>query len=135
MQNEKQKQKHLLRWGVIILAALAYLAIMAIPFLNSVETDKKGLLGILTVGEIIVLGIMVALLVAVIVLLFKKRERVSRIMREYESEVKRVTWLSWKDTKRSSGVVLIGLALCALVICLLDVGLAKGFLWFITDLF
>ena len=135
MQNEKQKQKHYLRWGVMILAALAYLAIMAIPFLNTVETDKSGLLGILTVGEIIVLGIMIALLVAAIVFLVKKREQAIRMMKVYESEVKKVTWLSWKDTKKSTVVVLIGLVICAAVICLLDVALAKGFLWFITDLF
>ena len=135
MQNEKQKQKHYLRWGVMILAALAYLAIMAIPFLNAVETDKSGLLGILTVGEIIVLGIMIALLVAAIVFLVKKREQAIRMMKVYESEVKKVTWLSWKDTKKSTVVVLIGLVICAAVICLLDVALAKGFLWFITDLF
>ena len=125
--------KRYLKWSVIIVASLLYLAIGAIPFLNNLKnSESTGLLGILTVGEIIVLGIMLAILVAVVVLLLKKRERANAIVREYESEIKRITWLSWKDTKKSTVVVLIGLVVCATVISLLDVGLAKGFMAFIT---
>ncbi len=127
------KGKHYLKWSVIIAASLIYAAILAIPFLNTVTNkEAKGLLGILTVGEIIVLGILVAILVAAIVFVLKKKERAAKMVSEYESEIKRITWLSWKDTKKSTVVVLIGMVVCAAVISLLDVGLAKGFLAFIT---
>ena len=130
------KGKHYLKWSRIVFSALAYLAIGAIPFLNSVKnSEASGLLGILTVGEIIVLGIMIALLVAVIVFLFKKADVANAKVREYESEIKRITWLSWKDTKKSTVVVLIGLAVCAALICVLDLLLAEGILWFVSDLF
>ena len=130
------KGKHYLKWSLIVFSALAYLAIGAIPFLNNVKnSEASGLLGILTVGEIIVLGIMIALLVAVVVFLFKKADVANAKVREYESEIKRITWLSWKDTKKSTVVVLIGLAVCAALICVLDLILAKGILWFVSDLF
>ena len=126
------KGKKIVKWGAIVLAALIYLSIAAIPFLNTLEnSEKEGFLGILTVGEIIVLGVMAAILIAVVVLLIKKREKAASVVREYESEVKRITWFSWKDTKKSTIVVLIGLVVCAAIISLLDLGLSKGFLEFV----
>jgi preprotein translocase SecE subunit len=86
---------------------------------------------ILTLGEVIVLGVLLAMLIAVVVLMLKKREKTVGIMRAYESEAKRITWLSWKDTKKSTIVVLIGLAVCTIVICVLDLGLSEGFLQFV----
>ena len=124
-------KKGFLKWGALILAILVYLGIAAIPFVNSVSTEKSGLLGILTVGEIIVLGVMLALLVVVVLLMIKKRDKVDGVVREYESEIKRITWFSWKDTKKSTVVVLIGVVICAAVISLLDLGLAEGILAFI----
>ena len=123
----------IVKWGVIVLAALIYLSICAIPFLNTLENaDKTGILKILTVGEMIVVGVLVALLIALAIFLLKKREKVASVVKAYESETKRITWLSWKDTKKSTLVVLIGLAVCTLVICLLDMGLSEGFLWFVN---
>ena len=127
------KGNKIVKWGVIVLAALIYLSICAIPFLNTLENaDKTGILKILTVGEMIVVGVLVALLIALAIFLLKKREKVSSVVKAYESETKRITWLSWKDTKKSTLVVLIGLAVCTLVICLLDMGLSEGFLWFVN---
>ena len=123
------KGKRILTWGVLILASLIYIAIGAIPFLNNVTTaGKTGILKILTLGEMIVLGVMLAILIAVLVLCLKKRAKVASIAREYESEVKRITWFPWKDTKKSTVVVLIAVVICATVICLLDLGLAEGIL-------
>ena len=127
------KGNKIVKWGVIVLAALIYLSICAIPFLNTLENaDKTGILKILTVGEMIVVGVLVALLIALAIFLLKKREKVASVVKAYESETKRITWLSWKDTKKSTLVVLIGLAVCTLVICLLDMGLSEGFLWFVN---
>ena len=36
--------------------------------------------------------------------------------------------VTWKDTKKSTVVVLIAVVICATVICLLDLGLAEGIL-------
>ena len=68
------------------------------------------------------------LVVAGVVLGIKYREKIAKALRVYKSEFKKVSWLSWKDTKKSSLVVLVVLAACALVICLLDLGLSKGLL-------
>ena len=152
------KGKKIVKWGAIILAALIYLAICAVPFfqnnptVSSVESANKlsakykihpiwtmELDGvktvILTLGEVIVLPVLVAILVATLVILLKNREKTATVIREYESEVKRITWLSWKDTKKSTAVVLIGLVACATVICFLDLGLSTGFFAFVIDLF
>ena len=124
--------KRFLRWGCLIAAALIYIAIGAIPFVNSVNggTGATGIFKILSIGEMIVLGIMLAILIAVVVLGIKKRAKVNSVIREYESEVKRITWFSWKDTKKSTVVVLIALVVFAAVISLLDLGLARGLLAF-----
>ena len=122
-----------MKWGLLILAALIYAGIGAIPFLNSVEaTGKTGILKILTVGEMVVLGVMLAILIAVVVLCLKKRESVAKEIGKYESEIyTKITWYSWKETKKSTIVVLIALVICAAVISLLDLGLAEGLIAFI----
>ena len=74
---------------------------------------------------IIVGGVLV---VAGVVLGIKYRENIVKALRVYKSEFKKVSWLSWKDTKKSSLVVLGVLVACALVICLLDLGLYNGLL-------
>ena len=154
------KGNKIVKWGVIVLAALIYLSICAIPFfqLNPTVAQASASSGkykihpvwtmavkdaetgvavdtvILTLGEVIVLGVLVAMLIAVLAVMLKKKEKTASVVKAYESEVKRITWLSWKDTKKSTVVVLIGLVICTCVICLLDMGLSNGFLAFV-DLF
>ena len=119
----------MLIWFVLGLFGLMYLALLAIPFVTSYRsTVSLGNQFSMSVGNIIVEGILAAILVAVVVLGFRNRAKLSKIAGEYESEVKRVTWLSWAETKRSTVVVLLALIVCALVICLLDLGLGKGIL-------
>ena len=74
------------------------------------------------------------LVVAGVVLGIKYREKIVKGLRVYKSEFKKVSWLSWKDTRKSSLVVLGVLVACALVICLLDLGLYKGLLALIQAL-
>ena len=147
------KGNKIVKWGAIVLAALIYLSICAIPFLQmnptvaeanssasakykirpvwSMQVDGVDTV-ILTLGEVIVLGVLLAMLIAVVIFLLKKREKAVSMMKAYESEAKRITWLSWKDTKKSTIVVLIGLAVCTLAICVLDLGLSEGFLHFVN---
>jgi preprotein translocase SecE subunit len=77
-------------------------------------------------GGVIVIG--------VAVLLIKCPEKISKGLRVYKSEFKKVSWLSWKETKKSSLIVLGMLAACALVICLLDLGLYEGMIALIKKL-
>ena len=77
-------------------------------------------------GGVVVIGIAV--------LLIKCPEKIAKGLRVYKSEFKKVSWLSWKETKKSSLVVLGVLVACALVICLLDLGLYKGLLAMIQAL-
>ncbi len=145
--------KRILKWGMLALASLIYLAICAIPFFqfnptkpSNVELGKSFVYSkitvhpiwllqsgevILTLGEVIVLGVMAAILIAVVVLGIKYREKVKSTVGKYESEVKRITWFPWKDTKKSTVVVLIAVVICATVICLLDAGLSWGILKFV----
>ena len=74
------------------------------------------------------------LVVAGVVLGIKYREKIAKALRVYKSEFKKVSWLSWKDTKKSSLVVLGVLIACAVVICVLDLGLSKGLLAMIQAL-
>lgn len=125
-------KKGVLRWFVIGLFGLMYLALLAIPFFTTYQsTVAVGAKFVMSTGNIVIEGILGAILVAVVVLGIRNRARVGKIAGEYESEVKRVTWLSWAETKRSTIVVLIALVLCALIIGLLDLGLGKGILAFI----
>ena len=80
----------------------------------------------------IVLGGIVV--VGVAVLLIKCPEKISKGLRVYKSEFKKVSWLSWKETKKNSLVVLGMLAAFALVICLLVLGLYEGFIFLIKKL-
>lgn len=122
-------KKGVLRWFAVGLFGLMYLALMAISLVTilgldwSNSSDRS-----LMIGNIIVEGILLAILVVVVVLAIRNRAKVSKVAGEFESEVKRVTWLSWAETKRSTIVVLIALVVCALVICLLDLGLNRGIL-------
>ena len=77
-------------------------------------------------GGVVVIG--------VAVLLIKCPEKIAKGLRVYKSEFKKVSWLSWKETKKSSLVVLGMLAAFALVICLLDLGLYEGLMALINKL-
>ena len=93
------------------------------------DHDKELLIQVIpwaVVGGIVVIG--------VVVLLIKCPEKIAKGLRVYKSEFKKVSWLSWKDTRKSSLVVLGVLVACALVICLLDLGLYKGLLALIQAL-
>ena len=94
------------------------------------ETHQEGL----STAAIVWIVIGGVLVVAGVVLGIKYRENIVKALRVYKSEFKKVSWLSWKDTKKSSLVVLGVLIACAVVICLLDLGLSKGLLAMIQAL-
>ena len=69
-----------------------------------------------------------AAIIAAIVLCIVFRKRLAKLFRVYRSEIKKIVWLPWPQTRKSTLLVLVVLAISAAVICLLDLGLAKGFL-------
>ena len=71
------------------------------------------------------------LVVAGVVLGIKYREKVVKFLRVYKSESKKVVWLSWDQTKKSTLVVLVVLVLAGALICLVDLGLSKGLIGFL----
>lgn len=89
--------------------------------------EKKGL----STNAIIWIVVGGVVLVAAVVLCIVFREKVGKFFRVYKSEVKKIVWLPWDQTKKSTLVVLVILIICAAAICLVDLGLSKGFLAFL----
>ena len=122
----------------LVCAVLMMISLFALPAFahegedhdHAAEEATQGL-STAAIVWIVIGGILV---VAGVVLGIKYREKIAKALRVYKSEFKKVSWLSWKDTKKSSLVVLVVLAACALVICLLDLGLSKGLLAMIQAL-
>ena len=85
----------------------------------------------MTPGAIIAIAIAAVVAVVAVILCIKFREKIKKFLRVYKSETKKIVWLPWDQTKKSTLVVCVVLIVCAAVICLLDVGLSKGFLAFI----
>ena len=69
---------------------------------------------------IIVGGVLV---VAGVVLGIKYRENIVKALRVYKSEFKKVSWLSWEQTRKSTLVVVVILVVVALAAILFGIGL------------
>ncbi len=136
-------------WTIVLLAVLLTLSLFAIPAFAheghdtaEVVTDEHGhdasvhateSAGLST-GEMIGLIISGVVLLVLVVLGIKFREKVAKFFRVYKSESKKIVWLPWNQTLKSTYVVLVVMVICAVVICALDIGLNTGFRAFI-DLF
>ena len=59
-------------------------------------------------------------LIAVIVLCIVKRQRLVESLRAYRSEMKKITWYSWKNVVRGTIFVLVAVVAIAVVVGLLD---------------
>ena len=116
----------------LVCVVLMMVSLFALPaFADGDGHDETAEKLILILPWAVVGGIIV---IAVAVLLIKCPEKIAKALRVYKSEFKKVSWLSWKETKKSSLVVLGMLAACALVICLLDLGLYEGIIALINKL-
>ena len=60
-------------------------------------------------------------LIAVIVLCIVKRKRIIESLRAYRSEMKKITWYSWKSVVRSTVFVIVVVLATVLLVGLLDV--------------
>lgn len=73
--------------------------------------------------------ITVAVIVVLIAVLFiltrtntKVGQKVLKFFKDYKSELKKITWMPWKDLVKATATVLVILAVAAVVIGLLDYG-------------
>ena len=118
------------KWTAVLCAVLMMISLFAIPVFAdeaAPATDNKGL----STGTIVGLIVAAVLLVVAIVLCIVFREKIGKFFRVYKSEIKKIVWLPWSQTKKSTLVVLVVLIICAIAICFIDLGLSKGFLAFI----
>lgn len=97
---------------------------------SDAETEDDGLSK--TAIAWIIVG--AALVVVAVIFVLRYRAKIGGFFRLYKSELKKVSWLSWSQTKKSTLVVLVVLLVCAVVICLLDYALSSGFLAIINAL-
>ncbi|MBE6602493.1 MAG: preprotein translocase subunit SecE [Ruminococcaceae bacterium] len=115
------------KWMAAFTTALLAISLFAIPAFAAEESEKKGL----TTGQIVGIIIAAVVVIVAVVLCIKFREKLSKFFRVYKSEVKKIVWLPWNQTLKSSYVVTIMLIVCAAAICLLDVCLSNLFKAFI----
>ena len=94
---------------------------------ETAAAESKGL----STGAIVGIIVGAVALVAIVVLCIRFRENLGKFFRTYRSELKKVSWLPWDQTKKSTLVVLVVLIACAAAICLIDLGLSRGFLAFL----
>ena len=64
----------------------------------------------------------------------KKKGRLKESWRGFKSEVKKIVWPSWKQVLKNTGVVLVIVVICAIVIGALDYAFSHGIMA-LTDLF
>ena len=120
------------KWTAVLVAVLTMISLFAIPAFahEATETAAENSKGLST-GLLIGLIIGAVVLAIVIVLCIKFREKIGKFFRVYKSEAKKVVWLPWSQTKKSTLVVLVVLIAFAVAICLIDLALSKSFLKFI----
>ena len=88
------------------------------------SSDKKEETNI--VETIISLSIVGVVLIAVAIYCIVNREKVGKFFRALKSEMKKIVWFSWKDTRKSSIVVIVAVVIIALVIGVLDFAFNNG---------
>ena len=86
----------------------------------------------MTTGQIVGIVIAAVVLAIVVVLCIRFREKIKKFLRVYKCELKKVVWLPWDQTRKSTLVVLVVMLAFAVAIGLLDWGLGEGFLAFVN---
>ena len=104
---------------VLFLAICLSFSVLSLAVGAEDTAEKTRILG-LEVGNFISLAIAVALLVLAAVLCIVKREKLLEGLRAYKSEMKKITWFSWKNVVRCTVFVLVSVVAIAAVVGLLD---------------
>ena len=120
------------KWAAVLTSALMMISLFAIPaFAHEAADDAAEKTSGLDTGLLIGLIIGAVVLAIAIVLCIKFRENIGKFFRVYKSEAKKVVWLPWSQTKKSTLVVLVVLIAFAVAICLIDLALSRSFLKFV----
>lgn len=123
--------KKCMKGMAFLLSALLMISLMGLTVFAE-NTDAAGSTAKkLSTPQIVGIVLMGVIIVAAVVLGIIFREKVKKFLVVYKSEVKKIVWLSWKQTLKSSWAVIVVMVACALAICLLDFALSKGLLAFI----
>ena len=64
----------------------------------------------------------------------KKAGKIGEAWRGFKSETKKIVWPSWKQVLKNTGVVLVVVIICAIIIGILDYAFSGG-IQALTDLF
>jgi preprotein translocase subunit SecE len=64
----------------------------------------------------------------------KKKGKIGEAWRGFKSEVKKIVWPSWKQVLKNTGVVLVIVIICAIIIGALDYAFSGG-IQALADLF
>lgn len=64
----------------------------------------------------------------------KKKGKIKEAWRGFKSETKKIVWPSWKQVLKNTGVVLVVVIVCAIIIGALDYAFSGG-IQALTDLF
>ena len=56
----------------------------------------------------------------------KKKGKIKEAWRGFKSEVKKVVWPSWKQVLKNTGIVLVVVLICAIIIGALDYAFGTG---------
>ena len=104
---------------VLLLAICLSFSVLSLAVAAEDTAEENLVLGF-ELGEFISLAIAAALLVLVIVLCIVKRKKLVEALRAYRSEMKKITWFSWKNVVRCTVFVLVAVIAIAAVVGLLD---------------
>ena len=118
------------KWTAVLCAVLMMISLFAIPAFADEAASGQESSGI-DAGLLIGLIVAAVILVVAVVLCIRFRENIGKFFRVYKSEAKKVVWLPWNQTKKSTLVVLVVIIAFAVAICLIDLALSRSFLKFV----
>ena len=101
---------------------LAFCLTLSLFTLVTGAADGNGVFGTkLSVGTFVSLCILAAVLIAVIVICIVKRQKLGEALKAYKSEMKKITWYSWKSVVRGTVFVVVSVLVIGVVVGLLDI--------------
>ena len=106
---------------LLLLTLCLSISVLSISVAAADDTAKTGIFGTsMSVGTFVSLCIAAAAVLIAVVLCIIKRKKLVEALRSYRSEMKKITWYSWKNVVRGTVFVLIGVLAIAVVVGLLD---------------
>ena len=101
---------------------LTFCLMLSLFTLVAGAADGTGVFGTnLSVGVFVSLCIAAALLIVLVVVCIVKREKLAEALKAYKSEMKKITWYSWKNVVRGTVFVVVSVLVIGVVVGLLDI--------------